>query len=85
MLTAVNGFKKCEIFSYDTSVFSESDFAASLVTDIPQPESVPHSEIQTATTHEIQTDLIPSPQTKIEPANNPGLAVASTLTAPSMI
>lgn len=35
MATAVNGFKKCGIWPYDPSVFSESDFAPSLVTDIP--------------------------------------------------
>ncbi|KAJ2937586.1 hypothetical protein O0L34_g12984 [Tuta absoluta] len=36
MSTAVNGFKKCGIWPYDPTVFSESDFAPSLTTDIPQ-------------------------------------------------
>jgi hypothetical protein len=35
MATAVNGFKKCGIWPYDPTVFSETDFAPSLVTDIP--------------------------------------------------
>ncbi|KAK4877556.1 hypothetical protein RN001_010062 [Aquatica leii] len=35
MLTAVNGFKKCSIWPYDQQVFTESDFIASMTTDIP--------------------------------------------------
>lgn len=50
MSTAVNGFKKCGIWPYDSSVFSENDFAASLTTDIPQIEREPTTEVITVTT-----------------------------------
>ncbi|XP_050684750.1 uncharacterized protein LOC126979466 [Leptidea sinapis] len=42
--TAVNGFKKCGIWPYDPTVFSDIDFAPSLATDIPQTERVSTTE-----------------------------------------
>lgn len=46
----VNGFKKKRcIWTYDRSVFSESDFGASLMTDIPQTEREPNTEVLSTT------------------------------------
>ncbi|KAL3269873.1 hypothetical protein HHI36_008930 [Cryptolaemus montrouzieri] len=42
--------QKCGIWPYNSSVFSESDFATSLMTDIPQIEREPIIEVRTATT-----------------------------------
>lgn len=33
--TAINGFKKCGIVPYNRSIFNETDFAPSMVTDVP--------------------------------------------------
>nr|CAI5833340.1 unnamed protein product [Callosobruchus analis] len=44
MATAVNGFKKCVIWPYDQTVFSDIDLAPSLTTDIPQTEKLPIAE-----------------------------------------
>jgi hypothetical protein len=41
MSTAVNGFKKCGIWPFDLTVFTETEFASSLTTDIPQTEQLP--------------------------------------------
>lgn len=46
MSTAVNGFRKCGIWPYDPTVFSESDFAPSLATNIPQVQR-PVTQAQT--------------------------------------
>lgn len=40
MLTAINGFKKCGIWPFDPQVFTESDFIASMTTDIPDSENL---------------------------------------------
>lgn len=50
MPTVVNGFKKCGIWPYDPTVFCENDFAASLMTDIPQAERLPVTVAPTAAT-----------------------------------
>ena len=38
MQTAINGFKKCGIWPFDSTVFTEVDFIASMTTDIPLNE-----------------------------------------------
>lgn len=38
MSTATNGFKKCGIWAFNTTVFTEADFVASMTTDIPLNE-----------------------------------------------
>ncbi|KAL3268609.1 hypothetical protein HHI36_007715 [Cryptolaemus montrouzieri] len=49
--TAVNGFEKRGIWPYNSSVFSENDFAPLLMTDIPQieREREPITEVTNAT------------------------------------
>lgn len=41
MSTAVNGFKKCGVWPYDPQIFTESDFLASMTTDIPGTQNLP--------------------------------------------
>ncbi|KAL3285489.1 hypothetical protein HHI36_000021 [Cryptolaemus montrouzieri] len=48
MSTALNGFKKCGIWPYNSSVFSKRDFAPSLMTDIR--DAYREDEVTTATT-----------------------------------
>lgn len=51
MSTAVNGFRKCGIWPYNPNVFSESDFAPSLTTEIQLNDS------QTSTNQEVLQDI----------------------------
>ncbi|KAL3277933.1 hypothetical protein HHI36_013274 [Cryptolaemus montrouzieri] len=50
-ITAVNGLEKCKIRSYNSSVFSKTDFVPSLIKDIPQIERELISEVTTATSN----------------------------------
>lgn len=50
MSTAVNGSKKCVIYQYDKSVFSESDCSASLMTHISHTKRGANTEVLTTTT-----------------------------------
>ena len=49
MSTGVNGFKKWRIGPYDSLIFSENDFAASLTTSIPQIKREPTTKATIAT------------------------------------
>lgn len=51
--TAINGFRKCGIVPLDPSVFSEVDFVAAEVTDIPMD-----SEVEGLVAHGIESEII---------------------------
>lgn len=51
MSTAVNGFHKCGIWPYNPNVFSETDFAPSLTTEIQL------NDVQTSTNREVFQDI----------------------------
>ncbi|CAG5006507.1 unnamed protein product [Parnassius apollo] len=59
--TAVNGFKKCGIWPYDPSVFSESDFAPSQ--SITATASAPNNELATVTTPSVNLAILTSIET----------------------
>ncbi|GBP12702.1 hypothetical protein EVAR_10342_1 [Eumeta japonica] len=85
MATAVNGFKKCGIWPYDPSVFSESDFAPSLVTDIPCAQSITatasalNNELATVTTPSVNLAISTSIETAPISQSAPTTSVISSV------
>lgn len=84
MATAVNGFKKCGIWPYDPTVFSETDFAPSLVTDIPLTQTLTSATTNVAVTApaELETqqvDVLPVLDTSEAAITNATTSRASLL------
>jgi hypothetical protein len=83
MATAVNGFRKCGIWPYDRTVFSEIDFAPSLTTNIQQTitETLPetNSSDNEPTALNTQFDLTDAPETTTATTIPPMVASVSTL------
>ncbi|XP_054713052.1 uncharacterized protein LOC129222562 [Uloborus diversus] len=84
MATAVNGFKKCGIWPFDPTVFSETDFAPSLVTDIPLTQTLTSATTDVAVTApaELETqqvDVLPVLDTSEAAITNATTSRASLL------
>lgn len=82
MATAVNGFKKCGIWPYDPTVFSDIDFAPSLTTDIPQTERLSITEALPQTTTSDNGATAPNrPFALTEASVDPETITAATIPA----
>ncbi|CAK1600156.1 unnamed protein product [Parnassius mnemosyne] len=81
MATAVNGFKKCEFWPYDPTVFSDTDFSPSLMTDIPQTERLSITEALPQTTTSGNRATVPT----ISAIDEPLICRMSIVMTPSEI